>query len=737
PLTDWPPPHATPIDLTNAYPRLAQQGYHYGPACQALHTAWQHHNTIYAEVHLPDTNNGYTLHPILLDAALHTLLLAREAEPAGAPSRPVLPFLFSGVTLYAAGHSVLRVRISQAGPDAVALTVADPSGLPVATIDSLITRPAAELDHLGRDALFRLDWVAAPETSPVTADPVTLTVPAATGQVDVPAHVHAVTAGVLTSVRDWLSLGETAASRLAVLTSGAVAARPGDRVDLAATAVWSLVRAAEAEHPGRFLLIDGDGRDISPAQVRAALAAGRPEVAIRDTELLIPRLTAARATGAAPGWDPAGTVLITGGTGGLGALLARHLVTDHGVRHLVLTGRRGPAAPGATELRDTLAALGADVQLAACDVADREDLAKLLAAIPQRHPLVAVVHAAGVADNGLVEAMTADRLAAVLRPKVDGAWHLHELTRERNLAGFVLFSSAAGLALGAGQANYAAANGFLDGLARYRRAAGLPAVSLAWGPWDSAAGGMTGELDRAGLLRLRRLGTPPLSPQRGLALFDLAIGVPDATVVPLLLDLPALRAAGDEAPPLLRDLAGPPAPRRPAATAATLPGQVAALPDADRDDFLLGVVCARIATVLGHPSADAIVPTRALQDLGFDSLAAVELRNQLGALTGQTLPATLVFDHPTPAALARELRARLDPGRLDPTRPALAEIERLGGTLAALAATPGDRTKITTRLEALLRGWRAADQPDREPVLLHAASDEELFQVLDDELGIS
>ncbi|MYX75372.1 beta-ketoacyl reductase, partial [Streptomyces sp. SID3915] len=222
-----------------------------------------------------------------------------------------------------------------------------------------------------------------------------------------------------------------------------------------------------------------------------------------DGEVRVPRLARAK-PGGPRGWDPDGTVLITGGTGGLGALIARHLVTEHGVRRLLLAGRRGPDTPGAAELRDQLATLGAEVTLARCDVADRADLADLL----DRHQVRAVVHAAGVVDNGVLTSLDADRVERVLRPKVDAAWHLHELTRESDLSAFVLLSSAAGLLVGGGQANYAAANTFLDGLAAHRRSLGLPAVSLAYGLWE-ADGGMSAGIDAADLERLRRLGLPP------------------------------------------------------------------------------------------------------------------------------------------------------------------------------------------------------------------------------------
>ncbi|PJT49941.1 polyketide synthase, partial [Streptomyces albidoflavus] len=250
----------------------------------------------------------------------------------------------------------------------------------------------------------------------------------------------------------------------------------------------------------------------------------------------------------------AGTVLITGGTGTLGALVARHLVTRHGVRHLLLTSRRGPGAPGAAALREELAALGAEAKIVACDVADREQLAGVLDAVPAEHPLTAVVHTAGVLDDGTLDGLTPDRVAHVLRPKADAAWHLHELTRDTKLTAFVMFSSYAGVAGGPGQANYAAANAFLDALAQHRRASGLPAHSLAWGLWEDRSD-LTGALDTTGLARLERSGIRPLTAGQGLALLDASTALDTAHLVPVRLDTRTLRA--DEAPPLLRALARP------------------------------------------------------------------------------------------------------------------------------------------------------------------------------------
>lgn len=309
--------------------------------------------------------------------------------------------------------------------------------------------------------------------------------------------------------------------------------------------------------PGRVVLVDVDGRPESLRMLPAAAATGEPQLAIKAGQLRVQRLVAAsarplRAASAARSpetgaFGPHGTVLITGGTGALGAELARHLVTDHGVRHLLLTGRRGPQAPGAAELRTELEELGAEVRVVACDAADRSALAEVIGLCEPA--LSAVVHAAGVLADGVLDSLTPERMAAVLRPKVDAAWHLHELTCDLDLSAFVLFSSVSGLLGRPGQGNYAAANSFLDALAHHRVSLGLPAVSLAWGLWEYD-GGMAGRHREPTARDLVRA----LSPEQGMALFDAALRTDEPVLAPVLLDRAALRSADGLVPPLLRGL---------------------------------------------------------------------------------------------------------------------------------------------------------------------------------------
>ncbi|MFO7567058.1 MAG: SDR family NAD(P)-dependent oxidoreductase, partial [Enhygromyxa sp.] len=374
---------------------------------------------------------------------------------------------------------------------------------------------------------------------------------------------------------------------------------------------------------------------------------------------------------AAPSLDPQGTILITGGTGGLGATVARHLVEHHGARHLLLTSRRGGATPGAAELRTELQDLGASVSIVACDVSQRAALAELLATIPPAHPLTAVFHAAGVVEDGLLTALDADQVERVFRPKVDAATHLHELTRELGLAQFVLFSSVSGTIGTAGQANYAAANAYLDALAAQRHALRLPALSLAWGPWaDRGMAARLSEVDRA---RLHRSGMPPLAVEQGLALLDAALRRPEPALVPVRLDTATL-ASHSTIPAVLRGLVRATLRRAEvrASTDASLAARLASLAADEAERVVLDLVRRETASVLGAARPEAISAAQPLQSLGLDSLMAVELRNRLQVAIGKRLSATLLFDFPTLEALSRHLCAELVEQPIADARPAAA-----------------------------------------------------------------
>ncbi|MEW2511308.1 SDR family NAD(P)-dependent oxidoreductase [Streptomyces sp. NPDC046870] len=662
-LTAWPPRGAHPVPVEDAYDRLTGLGYDYGPAFQGLRAVWRRGEETFAEVELPVEREGFALHPALFDAALHADGLATDGSPADGRLTARLPFAWTGVSLYAAGATALRVRLH--GGETLSLQLADPTGAPVAEVAALVSRPVdpAALAPAARpDDLYRLGWPALPvpeasapgfavldEHGPAALDTVPAWVVLPAGDPDPVTGARRATERVLAAVQHWLADERTASARLLVLTRGAVAVGEEDVSDLAGAAVWGLVRAAQGEHPERFVLVDGAD---AGAAVAAAAATGEPQLALRDGAVHVPRLARATPAGRAPALDPDGTVLITGGTGVLGALVARHLVAAHGVRRLVLAGRSGTAA-------DDFAGLDADIVVARCDAADRGQLARLLAGVPAEHPLTAVVHLAGVLDDGLVTDQTPERLDAVLRPKADAAWHLHELTRDLGLAAFVLFSSAAGTVDGAGQSGYAAANAFLDALAAHRRHQGLPAHSLAWGFWEQRTG-LTAHLTDADVARMARAGVRPLSTEEGLRLLDAALGAAEPLLLPVGLDLAVLRRAGD-VPAVLRGLV-PVRARRTAASRAqtgSLADRLAALGPAERDAALTELVRTHVAAVLGHGGDMALDPRRSFRELGFDSLTAVELRNRLGNAAGLRLPATLVFDYPDAGALVGFLRGEL------------------------------------------------------------------------------
>nr|WP_157900542.1 type I polyketide synthase [Mycobacterium rhizamassiliense] len=360
--------------------------------------------------------------------------------------------------------------------------------------------------------------------------------------------------------------------------------------------------------------------------------------------------------------NPEGTVLITGGTGVLGALLAKHLVTRHGMRHLLLISRRGLAADGAAALESELTELGASVRIAACDAADRDALQALLAEVPAEHPLTAVIHAAGVLNDAVFAAQTSRHLDEVLRPKIDAAWNLHELTADADLSAFILFSSVASLFGSLGQANYAAANAFLDGLAQHRRHRGLPGLALSWGWWAQASG-MTGHLYERDRARLSRMGFIPMPSEDALALFDAALWQARSFAMPAQISRTAIRSdpSGTGLPSMFRGLIR--TARRTAAaveSGSNLRQRLASMSPADQERELLDIVRSHAAAVLGHASADAVSADQEFKDLGFDSLGAVEFRNRLKSVTGLKLPTTAVFDHPTPTALARYLTGVLD-----------------------------------------------------------------------------
>nr|WP_281281024.1 type I polyketide synthase [Actinocorallia herbida] len=726
----WPPAGAEPVDVAEIYPELSDAGLHYGPAFRGLRAAWRLPEGFAAEVALPaDTPaDAFGIHPALLDAALH--IPAHHGLATSPEGSNRLPFAYSDVRLHASGAAVLRVRITLRGEDELALEAADETGAPVVSVGALRARlvSARQLRTAGPADLYEVRWTEVAPAGRSGTDPEVIEA------ADAPS--------ALAQLQEALE-GDRP---ILVRTRAAVAVTDGDSPVLTAAPVWGLVRAAQAEHPGRIVLLDVPEGEHAPTD---PFAYAEPQLAVRAGLVHAPRLVRAAppADDARPTtWRTDGTVLITGGTGVLGAAVARHLVTAHGVRNLLLLSRTGPDTPAAKALIEDLAALspskpvgpgtkasgeatgarvpdGADlgavdpatneepaeavaalsgdrddpvdlaharpggagvagpggvrVEVVAVDVADREALAAVLAGIPGDRPLTGVVHTAGVVDDGLVETVTPERLDGVFAAKGTGAWHLHELTEGLELDAFVLYSSAAGILGGPGQGSYAAANTFLDALAAHRRERGLPGTSLAWGMWAEPSG-VTAHLTEVDRSRAARSGIRPLETGAGLALFDAALGLDRALLVPAPLDPAALRARGDDLPAILRALV-PPA-RRAASAAAggpSLARRLAGVPEDGRENALVEILREEAAAVLGT-TADRIEPDRPFQEVGLDSLASVELRNRLGALSGLRLSATVTFDHPDARALAGHLLTLLGDAPADGPAPAAADADRYG-----------------------------------------------------------
>ncbi|WP_330336144.1 type I polyketide synthase [Streptomyces sp. NBC_00557] len=546
-------------------------------------------------------------------------------------------------------------------------------------------------------------------------------------------------------------------------------------------AVWGLGRVYGLEHPhhwgGLLDLPAAPGSAAAELDARtwdrffAGLAGDDDEdqFAVRADGLYVRRLIRKPADpDSGTGTDAAGrrtvgfsgTTLLTGGTGALGAHLARRLAAT-GAEHLLLVSRRGPDAPGAAELEAELTALGAGVTIAACDITDRDALAKLLADVPESAPVNAVVHAAGLEPPAVsVEDTDLEALRAVAEAKIAGAVHLDALLADRPLEAFVLFSSGAGVWGDGGHSGYAAANAYLDAFAEWRRARGRVATSIAWGAW--AGGGM---VDDAESDRLRRYGVPTMDPEVAVGAVQQALGRDETFLVVadvlwdrfaatysaarrrrLFDEIPEVRGAAAAAARATAARDGADGSMDGGVTGA-FAGRLAGVSRAEQERRVLQLVRTQVAAVLGHDGTAAISPSHAFRDLGFDSLTAVELRNRLKDATGLALPATLVFDHPTPAALAGRLLAELAPGTEQSGGQELSALDELEAAVATLdPADDAARGRITARLQALL--WRLSDSPAEstaasagagtdDDALLDAVSDDEMFDLIDKELGLN
>ncbi|MGY5118541.1 SDR family NAD(P)-dependent oxidoreductase [Streptomyces sp. 900105755] len=693
------PQAAEPAWSPDTYERLTGLGLGYGPAFQGVREAVvTGAGELLARLSLPsvahDLADPYPVHPALLDAALH---VAAALEGGAAPDgRVLLPVAVGRAALSHRCADDLTVLVRRTGATETDLTLdvtlwaAD--GFPAGRLEGVRLRAASPADLAGGSGngrhLYEVAWTAAPEPSvqqpagdwTVVGDPSDPDVVAAlrglqaagipcrdTGgdvlvrfwpppaeDAETAAAARQVTEAALAELQT-LAAQEKAPARTVWVTRGAVAADDRDTVPgLAQSALWGLARSARAEHPDLGLtLLDLEDTDPAAALLAAVAHRDEPELAGRAGTLLVPRLVRARAADTDRARTPVdGTVLITGGLGAVGRHIAR-LLAERGVPRLLLTSRRGADDPRTAEVTAELTALGASVEVAACDVADPAALAGVIGSVSGE--LRGVVHCAGVLDDGVVAELTPERLERVLSPKVDGATHLHRLTADAQLDLFLLVSSAAGVVGNAGQAGYAAANAFLDQLAHHRRASGLPAVSISFGAW--AGEGLAAE--HADLERMARLGHRALPPEQGRDLVELALRRDAPHLVACVLDLPRLRettaGAGGGAAALWRSLL--PAPRTGQDGADGLADRISRLPEAERADRVLALVREEASRALGLRSAESVRADQPLRDLGMDSVTAVELRNRIGARLGSRLPATLLFDHPTPARLAEHLLA--------------------------------------------------------------------------------
>ncbi|MGO4649949.1 type I polyketide synthase [Nocardia sp. 2YAB30] len=797
----WPPSGVQPSDDGSLYDRLAERGFDYGPIFQGVTAMWNRGEQTFAEVSLDesvsDSASAFGIHPALLDACLHPaldeLILDSKLVPESpgqdrATARVPLPFSFTGVRLRRPGAAAVRARMIRDENGQARIDAVDDAGEVVVSIDAVGAR-LVDADVLAaastarRTVPLHLQWIesalpAAPSlpsgwvpatlgsvripgidrhytdvTELVAADDIPDVVvwwiadtPAVVENGPVSGRAAAIRQSVHTAwdvLRSWLSVERLSETRLVVATHRA-AGLPNESVELTGAAVIGLVRSAQLEHPGRFVLLDHDGGPGLQASSGEALRAdvlwsvlesGQAEVAVRDSRMFVPRLTAAGVSEAdtprAAFGD--GTVLITGGTSGLGAVMAKHLVVAHGVEHLLLGSRRGPAGDGVAELVAELASLGAEARVVACDVADRAELAAVLDSIGTEHPLTAVIHSAGVLDDATIESLTAQQIDRVLAPKVDGALHLNELTRVHDLSAFVVFSSLAAVLGSAGQGNYAAANSVLDGLARARRAEQLPALSVAWGPWNQDTG-MTGHLGRAAVARLERMGTKVLGNDEGTALLDAALAADEAMVVCVEFDKPTLaaQARAGMLPDVLSGLAPARAQRASSVVAGRrLAARLAAVPEEEREALMLGFVRDNAAAVLGYPSGAAIDPETPFSAMGFDSLGGVELRNRLAEAAEVKLPSTLVFDYPTVDAVAKFLRSRLDANSAtSPTDDHIASLR----ALLAMMSSGGERERFIERIRATLAETVKESESDTRSdraAIAAASNPEELLAFLD------
>lgn len=669
------------VDVSRAYDILADASISYGPSFRRVSALWrlpldgQAHSGIQARIDPPDVQNQkFTLHPTVLDAAMHASLLAASDTAIGSIR---LPFLLRGVQFFAANSSgPLLARIQFVDEERLSLSLSDiTTGALVAEISEVVLRPwqpAVAEPTLGD--LYRLEWTKAAHNTrnegqkqcSSKGDEILRTRVQEAGngheaisKEDFSDAVHSAVAEALGAVQKWSAQNVHTGKRLVIVTQKATI----DKIpNLASAAVWGFVRSVQAELSGRRVaLVDLDRSDTSDAVLMTALGSNEEVVSIRDGNIMIPRLSrvALASTQAVTSTlDVGGTVLITGGTGGLGALLGRHIVHKHGAKHLLLVSRSGRDAPGSDQLYEDLRKAGAVVRIEKCDCGDRVQLAALMASVQDIPPITAIIHCAGVVDDAILSSQTPQRLSNVLRPKVDAAWNLHILT-PATVRSFVLFSSYVGIIGNEGQTGYTSGNAFLDALARLRVAQGLPCLSLAWGPWLNE-GGMAAA-DRLAVPSARLANAQPFTDEQGLKMFDMAL---ERTTPAYPVMAPMLLRGSFPLVPSIGTASKAEAPIKSSNAPSSWRTKLAAISPEHRNDMLVSLVRDEVATVLGYQ--DQELPDLPFADLGFDSFTSVLLCNRLRGLTGlQDLPVTLALDYDAVQAVVQYLSARLDIAHLE------------------------------------------------------------------------
>lgn len=704
----WPPHQAEALEHHSLYAKLEEAGVHLGPAFQLITSAWRKGEDVYVEAELPASDgSAFRIHPALLDAGLQASLL--QSLPAEGARQL---FSISGLQIYQDNVRSIRacVRLKSGNGQTEtqsehSVRIADHSGAPVAQIASIVLRSAdPSARKVRRHPVYRMEWTelfpsvgqhgpalcwitpevgqwrkAAPEGEvvPTMAEALaavsarSLAGAALLSQPKKLRNAHdalEVTLSVVAAVQAWLADPVTQKLPLIVVTQNAIDAnKTGASINLAQSPLWGLLRCVQWEHPNRIVLLDVDTHENLNSALPFAWAAvqeGEVQLAIRKGHLLAARLGKhsllphiSSTDGPEPAVSGIGTALITG-AGSLGALVARHLVQTRQYERIVLASRRGPDAPGLTQMMRTLPISDIEVRIEKCDVSDRAELERLIDGISGDKPLKAILHTAGISDPLPIEELTPDAISHIMRPKVDAAWALHELTKNRQLDSFILFSSAVGAIGLKDQSHYGAANSFLDALATYRHSLGLPATSLSWGMWDYNTE-MGDQLGAERLATVIAAGYRMISPDYGLAVIDAALKPQDevcqSQLIPARFDLRRLEARSPSA--LLAKLSEGSSPRR---SGHDFMAHYRSADESSRPAVLMKTVTELACKVLRNPDPSSITENTEFRSLGFDSLTSIEIVAELSTAMGLSLPVTAVFDHPTPRLLVAFLQEQLD-----------------------------------------------------------------------------